>query len=287
MDRLNITVAGIRSPILRAGAASSPDAVVFIHGNPGSSTDWTDLLEQVAPFSRAIAFDMPGFGQAQKPASFDYTVAGYAHHLGLILEQEQVERVHLVLHDFGGPWGLAWAAQNVGRVLSVTLFNIGVMPGYRWHYMARIWRTPLLGEMAMATTTRAALKLSLRVGNPRGLPDAYVDEMYANFDAGTRRAVLKLYRATGDVGAMGERLAAALQRRRLPALVVWGARDPYVPVRFAEVQREYFAVDRVVMLDDSGHWPMIDNPQAVREAVVPFLRAQVANGARGPAAASQ
>jgi pimeloyl-ACP methyl ester carboxylesterase len=86
---------------------------------------------------------------------------------------------------------------------------------------------------------------------------------------------------------MGERLAAVLQRRRLPALVVWGARDPYVPVRFAEVQREYFAVDRVVMLDDSGHWPMIDNPQAVREAVVPFLRAQVANGARGPAAASQ
>jgi pimeloyl-ACP methyl ester carboxylesterase len=287
VDRLTITVAGIRSPILRAGAASSSDAVVFIHGNPGSSSDWTDLLGQVAPFSRAIAVDMPGFGQAQKPASFDYTVPGYARHLGLILEQEQVERVHLVLHDFGGPWGLAWAAQNVGRVLSVTLFNIGVMPGYRWHYMARIWRTPLLGEMAMATTTRAALKLSLRVGNPRGLPDAYVDEMYANFDAGTRRAVLKLYRATGDVGAMGERLAAVLQRRRLPALVVWGARDPYVPVRFAEVQREYFAVDRVVMLDDSGHWPMIDNPQAVREAVVPFLRAQVANGARGPAAASQ
>lgn len=287
MNRLHITVAGIRSPILRAGAASSSDAVVFVHGNPGSSSDWRDLLEQVAPFSRAVAFDMPGFGQAQKPAGFDYTVAGYARHLGLILDREKIERAHLVLHDFGGPWGLAWAAQNVGRVLSVTLLNIGVMPGYRWHYMARIWRTPLLGEMAMAATSRAALKLSLRSGNPRGLPDAYVEEMYANFDAGTRRAVLKLYRATGDVGAMGEQLAGVLQRRRLPALVVWGVRDPYVPVRFAEVQREYFAVDRVVMLGDSGHWPMIDNPRAVREAVVPFLRTQVAGAARGDTAPAQ
>lgn len=287
MDRTQITVSGIRSPILRAGAASSAESVVFIHGNPGSSSDWVDLLEQVAPFSRAIAVDMPGFGQAQKPAGFDYTVGGYARHLGQILDQEQIERVHLVLHDFGGPWGLAWAAQNLARVGSVTLFNIGIMPGYRWHYAARIWRTPLLGELAMATTTRAALKLSLRVGNPRGLPDAYVEEMYANFDGATRRAVLKLYRATSDVGAMSDRLATVLQGRRLPALVVWGAQDPYVPVRFAEMQRRYFNVDRVVRLEDSGHWPMIDNPEAVREALVPFLRAQVASAARSRAGASR
>jgi pimeloyl-ACP methyl ester carboxylesterase len=272
VEQTAVTVGGIRSPILRVGSAQATEAIVFVHGNPGSSRDWSDLMQQVEPIGRALAADMPGFGQAGKPADFDYTVDGYAKHLGRLLDADGVARAHLVLHDFGGPWGLAWAAQHVDRVASVTLINIGIMPGYRWHYMARIWRTPILGELFMATTNRPGLKLALRHGNPRGLPEAYFDEMYANFDADTRRAVLKLYRQTSDLSAMSERWVAALAPHKLPALVVWGACDPYVPVRFAEMQRQFFAVERVVRLEDSGHWPMADNPAAVREAVVPFLR---------------
>jgi pimeloyl-ACP methyl ester carboxylesterase len=58
-------------------------------------------------------------------------------------------------------------------------------------------------------------------------------------------------------------------------LVIWGVNDPYLSVRYAEMQREFFAVDRVVRLEDSGHWPMIDNPVAVRKAIIPFLRKQI------------
>lgn len=145
MQRTTDSYAGIRSPVLRAGKAQSAEAVVFVHGNPGSSSDWAELVEAVAPFSRALAPDMPGYGQADKPADFDYTVAGYARHLGTMLDAEGVKRTHLVLHDFGGPWGLAWAADQPERVASVTLINIGVMPGYRWHCLARIWRTRWLG----------------------------------------------------------------------------------------------------------------------------------------------
>lgn len=149
------------------------------------------------------------------------------------------------------------------------------MPGYRWHDMARIWRTPLLGELFMATTNRPGLKLALKHGNPRGLPEDYFNEIYASFDKGTRRAVLKLYRDTNDLGALSDRWVAPLVPLKLPALVIWGVHDPYVSVRYAEVQREFFAVDQVVRLEDSGHWPMIDNPVAVREAVVPSLRRQI------------
>ncbi len=279
IDQAILTVAGLRSPALMAGDAGSPDAVLFLHGNPGSSGDWRGLLEGVAPFSRALAVDMPGFGQADKPADFDYTVAGYARHLGLLIASQQIRRVHLVLHDFGGPWGLTWAADHLDQVASVTLINIGIQPGYRWHYLARLWRTPIVGELVMATTTRPAMRLALRHGNPRGLPAAYFDEMYSNYDAGTRRAVLQLYRHTNDLGAMTAALANKLAPRKLPAIVVWGARDPYIPRKYAEMQREFFAVDRVVCLEDSGHWPMVDNPAAVAEAVVPFLRAQAKRGA--------
>ena len=274
IDEAVLTVAGLRSPALAGGDASSPEAVVFVHGSPGSSRDWRDLMAQVAPFSRVLAVDMPGFGQADKPADFDYTVAGYSRHLGLALDSQRIRRVHLVLHDFGGAWGLDWAAGHLDQVASLTLVNIGIQPGYRWHAMARLWRMPVVGELVMAATTHLGMKLAMRRGNPRGLPAAYFDEMYSNFDAATRRAVLKLYRHTNEPGSASGRLVEVLAPRRLPATVVWGACDPYIPVRYAQMQRQFFDVDQVVVLEDSGHWPMIDNPAAVAGAVVPFLRRQ-------------
>ena len=81
-----LTVDGIRSPILQAGSPHATEAVVVVHGNPGSSQDWVRLVERIGAFGRAVAWDHPGFGQADKPAGFDYTVEGYAAHLGRCLD---------------------------------------------------------------------------------------------------------------------------------------------------------------------------------------------------------
>jgi pimeloyl-ACP methyl ester carboxylesterase len=83
-----------------------------VHGNPGSSLDWARLAREVGEFGRAVAMDMPGFGAADKPPHFDYSVPGYARFLGRLLSERRIRRAHLVLHDFGGPWGIAWAAAN-------------------------------------------------------------------------------------------------------------------------------------------------------------------------------
>ncbi len=270
-----LVVDGITTPVSSVGDPDSPEAVVFVHGNPGSRRDWDDLLSRVAPFTRAIAFDMPGFGRADKPAAFDYTVGGYARFLGSGLGQLGVERVHLVLHDFGGPWGLAWAVRNPERFASVVLINTGVLLGYRWHYLARIWRTPIAGEAFQATTTRSGLRTALRHGNPRGLPRAFVDRMYDDMDAGTSRAILSLYRATNDPASAGRRQADALRSLERPALVIWGAHDPYIPVAMAERQREAFPSAEIAILDGSGHWPFADDPEAVGHVVEPFLRGEV------------
>jgi flavin-dependent dehydrogenase/pimeloyl-ACP methyl ester carboxylesterase len=274
-----ITVDGVTVPLSAAGSPESSEAIVFVHGNPGSRRDWDDLLSRVAPFARALAPDMPGFGRADKPADLPYTVEGYGSFLESALEQLEVRRAHLVLHDFGGPWGLQWAARNPDRLASVVLINTGALVDYRWHYLARIWRTPLAGEAFQATTTRSGLRTALRHGNPRGLPTAFVDRMYDDLDAGTRRAVLRLYRATDDPGAMGRAHADALRPLDRPALVVWGAHDPYIPVAMAARQRDAFPSAEVAVLQDSGHWPHADDPDAVGRLVEPFLRRVVGSTA--------
>ncbi len=267
-----ITVDGLSIPVSSTGDASASEAIVFVHGNPGSRRDWDDLLSRVSPFARAVAFDLPGFGRADKPSTFDYTVEGYARFLELTLDHLGVERAHLVLHDFGGPWGLEWATRDPERLESVVLIDTGVLLDYRWHYLARIWRTPMAGEAFQASTSRAGFHTALKHGNPRGLPRAFVDRMYNDSDAGTSRAILRLYRATDDPAAMGRRHADALRPLDRPAMVIWGAHDPYLPVALAHRQREAFPSAEVEILPDSGHWPFADNPEAVGRVVEPFLR---------------
>lgn len=265
-----VTVNGVRSPVLNAGAPDASEAMVFVHGNPGPKEDWEDLLRRAGEFGRAVAPDMPGYGAADKPTDFGYTSDGYAKHLAGILEQLGINRVHLVMHDFGGAWGLAWAVQHPDAFASATLINTGVLLDYKWHRLARIWRTPGLGETFMATTSKPAFRMLLSHDNPR-LPAPAVDRLYeVSRSWPTKRAVLKLYRAT-PASAMGA-LREPLRELDRPALVVWGTDDVYIPWQQAERQRESFPSAQVQLLEGLGHWPFLEDPAHVAEPVIPALR---------------
>ncbi len=172
-----LRVDGIRTVLREVSPAHDREAVVFIHGNPGSSADWAGLLERVGGFCRAVAWDAPGFGKADKPRDFTQTVDGHADFINKTLDTLGIDRAHLVVHDFGGPWGMRWAATHPDQFASAVLVNTGVLLDYRWHVLARIWRTPVVGELFMAITTRFGFCALLRRGNPRGLPREFLDRM--------------------------------------------------------------------------------------------------------------
>lgn len=143
ISALEVSVRGVRCPVLTAGPAGGAEAVVFVHGNPGPAGDWRDLLTRAGELGRAIAPDMPGYGRAGKLKDFRYSVDGYGRHLAALLEQLGITRAHIVAHDFGGPWALAWAARHPDALASATLINTGVLIGYRWHRYARIGGHPV------------------------------------------------------------------------------------------------------------------------------------------------
>jgi pimeloyl-ACP methyl ester carboxylesterase len=157
-------------------------------------------------------------------------------------------------------------------VASVLLINTGALFDYRWHILARIWQKPVLGELFMATATRSAFRVLTNRGQKRKLPREYLDEMYDNFDRNTRRAVLKHYRAEADPGPGARRQLEALRPHDLPALVLWGDRDPYLGPELANSQKQVFPSAPVVVIRGSGHWPFVDNPEEVASHVLPFLR---------------
>ena len=271
-----VRVDGVGSPVIETGPEDGSEAAVFVHGNPGSSEDWRDLVVRTGEFSRAIAFDMPGFGRADKPPGFDYTVTGFARFLAGALDALGVERVHLVVHDFGGAFGLAWAAEHPDAFASVTIVNAPTVSDYRWYLLAKVWRTPVAGELLHWTLTPPTFRWLLRRGNPRGLPDDLVDRMRRDYDRGTQRCVLRLYRAT-DAAHMVPAPPSVFRALDRPALIVWGEQDIYIPRRFAEQHRDAFPGADIVYLPASGHFAMADDPEGVADAVIPFLR-RVASG---------
>jgi pimeloyl-ACP methyl ester carboxylesterase len=255
-----------QAPVTDEGAPTP----LYVHGVPTNSDDWLPFLARTG----GLAPDLPGFGRTGKAANLDYTIDGYADFLERYLDLVCVDRVSLLVHDWGAV-GLAFAQRHPERVARLIVINaVPLLPGYRWHRTARIWRTPLLGELAMGATTRAVMRFSTREARPgrRPMPDTWLDTVFDHFDQGTQRAILRLYRSSpSDVlAAAGARLATLT----MPALVLWGQADPYIPARFARAYAQALPHAELLELPDAGHWPWFDRPDVV-ERVADFLGAEV------------
>jgi pimeloyl-ACP methyl ester carboxylesterase len=272
----DIRIGGVKTPTYEAGPRDRGEAVVFVHGVPGPSDDWERLAPRTSEFSRVVAMDLPGYGRADRPDDFDYTIAGYGRHIGALLDELGVTRAHLVMHDFGAGFGLSWAKDQPKSLASVTLINSGILSGYRWHKYAKAWQTPLLGELIQATATTTLVHRALSMDNPRPLPRSFAEQIMRFADRGHKRAVLKLYRATRDPDRTFAPVARATKNLDVPACIVWGDGDPYLPTKYGEQQRDFFPRAEFHLLPGLGHWPFIDDPEAVENAVLPFLRAQTA-----------
>lgn len=273
-------IEGVRCAVHDSGPGDAGEAVVFVHGNPGPMDDWAELIPEISGFARVVAMDMPGFGRSERPRTFDHSIAGHARFLGLLLDQLGVERAHLVLHDFGVPWGLRWALDNLDRPASLTFINCGVLEGYRWHRYARIWQTRGLGELFQAVSNPRAMRIALNRDNPKPLPRTYIERVDSFADRGHKRAVLEVYRSSRDpIGAFPEHElgaeAIAAAAKGVPVCVIWGDGDPYIPASFARQQRNYFPDAEIHLLEGLGHWPFIDDPQAVSTPLTSFLRRQL------------
>jgi pimeloyl-ACP methyl ester carboxylesterase len=260
VDERRGSVDGIETRWLEAPGAASDVPVLYVHGVPTAGWLWRDFLARTGGY----APDLPGFGASDKLANFDYSIPGYAGWLRTFADQRGLDRFSLVVHNWGGV-GLALAQavpERVDRLVVVS--SVPLLPGYRWHWVARNWRRPLIGELAMGFTFKAALRRVLNGSNREPLPASFVDAVWEHFDHGTQRAILKLYRsAPPDVlAAAGGNLGSI----RCPALVVYGDRDPYLPAEFARRYADALGGDATTrVIEDAGHWTWLDEPSLTDE----------------------
>jgi pimeloyl-ACP methyl ester carboxylesterase len=244
-------------PVFLRRAGDDDVPILYLHGLPSSCDDWTGVLE----LGGGIAVDLPGFGRSGKRGDLDYSLAGHVAFVGRLLDELEVDRVRLCLHDWGAAVGLAWASEHPERVERIVVVNgVPLLRGFRWRGWARLVRFPLLGAVAVGLATKPVVRRLARRAwaGEEPLAEAFAASISAHFDLGTERALLRVLRSAAPelLATAGEGLGAITA----PALVLWGARDPYIEARFGAGYAATLGDATLETIEDAGHWPWLEQP---------------------------
>ena len=265
-----VVVDGVKTFYRRTEGEGPP--ALLVHGVPTHSEDWVKVMEAMS--GPALALDLPGFGRTERPppGRFDYSMHAQADFVWRFLDEMGVSEYSLGVHDWGA-LALIAAQREPSRLRRLVVVNaVPLLPGYRWHRTARMWRTPVLGELSNRIWSRPALGLALRESRgdwSRHSPE-FVDMIWDHLDRGTFDAILRLYRsADPDVLARSGRDLGSLA---CPAVVVWGTPDRYLPTRFGRAYADVLPSAELLEIDGAGHWPWRQQPSLIPQ-IAGFLQA--------------
>lgn len=246
----------------------SGEPILFLHGVPDTSDIWIKTLEILSPDYLCLAPDLPGFGRTKAPKDFDYSLNNLADFIDKLVVAQKVDvPINLVLHDIGGIVGLAWAIQNAEKVKSLTIMSTVFFSDYQWHAMAKTWRKPVLGELAMLFMGLKRFKQAMNAG-AKSFTDQQIQQSYNHLSMRNRMMILKFYRALDPIMFTGWEDRLLHLTRRVPTLVIWGEKDKYLPVTLAK----RFGTSNIDTIKDCGHWPMQDHPERVAKGIKALIK---------------
>ena len=275
MERREITLHGHRVTYTDVGAGP---VVLLLHGIAGSGRTWDAVTGAIAEHARVIAPDLLGHGESAKPRG-DYSLGAYASGARDLLTALGVERATVVGHSLGGGVAMQFAYQFPERCERLVLVSSGglgreVTPVLRAATLPGAEVVlPLIAHRRVLDAARAISRATRWLPFPARPALREVTRGYASLvDTHARAAFVHTARSVIDVG--GQRVDASDRlylATELPTLVVWGARDSFIPVAHARHFAEQVPTARVEVFERAGHFPHCDEPERFARTFVDFL----------------
>lgn len=267
--------------------------MLFIHGITASSECWSDVLEGLAQKHTVIAPDLIGHGASDKSPA-DFSLGALASMVRDLLLALGHERATIVGHSLGGGVAMQFSYQFPERVERLVLVSSGGL-GREVHLMLRAatlpgadWLMPALARTGALGLGSSAGRLLTRAGlRPSSDLLGMADGIASLQDPETCRAFLHTARSIMDVG--GQRVDATDRlylAAGVPALIVWGRRDPMIPVAHGHRAHELMPHSRLEVFEDAGHFPFRDEPLRFVRVLEDFM-AQTEPASEQDAIASQ
>ncbi len=265
-----LTIAGAEVSVAETGSGDGPP-VLFVHGLGGSWKNWLENMPFAGRHRRALALDLPGFGDSGLPAG-EISITGYASLLEEMCEALGLGAVDLVGNSMGGFVAAELALRHPDRVHRLVLVDaagISIADLRRWP--AQTLMRLLAVQAGWGSGQRAML------ARPRLRHLAFRSIMRHP----TRMPLDLLAHQSGGPGMPGFVLAmdALLGydfRERLgeiaaPTLIVHGEEDMLVPAADAREFERLIPDSRLVLLQDTGHVPMLERPGTFNRVLGEFL----------------
>ncbi len=265
-DRLAYRVAGEGPPI------------VLIHGITSDAGVWERVMPGLARSNTVIAPDLPGHGSSDKPKG-DYSLGAHACSVRDMLLALGHERATLVGHSLGGGIAMQFSYQFPEMCERLVLVDSGGL-GREVSLLLRAASLPGSELVLPLLAASRVLGLGARVGGALdrvGLRLGTDLEQMARGhntlgDGASRAAFLHTLRAVVDPA--GQRINASNRlylAERLPLLLIWGERDSIIPVAHGRAAHERLPTSRLEVLERSGHFPMLDEPECFLEVLLDFI----------------
>lgn len=264
----------------------SGEPVVMVHGNPTWSLYYRELVKALRGTHRAVALDHIGMGLSDKPGDegYDYTLKSRVDDLEALLESLSLRQgLTLVLHDWGGMIGMAYACRHPERIKRIVLFNTAafLLPaGRRLPWTLRLSRTPL-GAVLIRGLNAFAWGASRFCSTRRPLPPRLRRAYLAPYDSWARR--IATLRFVQDIPLAPGDKAYSLVREveeklplldGVPMLICWGGRDFVFDQHFLEEWRRRFPRAQVRLFPEAGHYVLEDAAEEIIPLVKSFLEAR-------------
>jgi haloalkane dehalogenase len=243
------------------------DPVLLVHGFPESSRMWEPLMNALsAQGRRCIAPDLYCLGDSDDPgpATFERNLEA----LGALHDELGLGQAAIVVHDWGGFIGLAWACENPDLVSALVISDCGFFPDGKWHGMAEAMRSPQ-GEEIVAGLDRDGFAGLIRADGAT-FSEEDVDAYWRPFAEGRgREATLEFYRSMDF-----EKLSpydGKLAELGVPTLLVWGANDQFAPLAGAHRFEREIPGARLAAFEGAGHFVFDQEPERTTREVCDFL----------------
>ena len=258
--------------------------VLMVHGNPTWSFYFRNLIQGLSGTHRTIVPDHIGCGFSDKPGTdaYDYTLDQRVADLDEFISQLDLsQKISLIVHDWGGMIGLAWALDNLDRVDKIVITNTSgfFLPSTK-RFPFALWLIKYLTPFAIPAVLGANIfaRGALYLGSENRLPTAVKKGLVAPYNSWKNRiATLKFVQdipITNKDKSYGrvEKVDETLTRLDPDKLMfVWGTRDFVFDTHFLDEFRRRFPRTRAHVFNDAGHYLFEDKPKETLDLIKAFL----------------
>lgn len=268
----DIIVDGVRLAYRDRGTG---EPVVFVHGTPSYSYEWRDVVPHIeAAGYRTITYDLLGYGASERPLDRDTSVNAQTELLIRMLDELGLARVALVAHDIGGAIGqraaIRWP-ERVQRLLLIDTVSYDSWPSPTWRAIVRENRDDPAAMSATEFERMLTRQLRMAVDDPARMQGEVLEAYLAPHRTALGRASFFEHQVGHYDSAYTEELVDGLAHLGLPVRILWGGRDRWQPVSYAERLAADIPGAELVLLSEAGHFVMEDDPAAVTREVLDFL----------------